>query len=63
MSEAEKRLEIFERAPVPKAICTQIIPAIASQMIALIYNLADTYFVGMLNDLILYSEKYLPLVL
>ena len=28
----------------------QIIPAIVSQMIALIYNLADTYFVGMLND-------------
>ena len=28
----------------------QIIPAIASQMIALIYNLADTYFVGMLNE-------------
>lgn len=50
MSEAERRLEIFERAPVPKAIWTQIIPAIASQMIALIYNLADTYFVGMLND-------------
>ena len=50
MHEAERRVEIFERAPVPKAICTQIIPAIASQMIALIYNLADTYFVGMLND-------------
>ena len=28
----------------------QILPAIASQMIALIYNLADTYFVGMLNE-------------
>ena len=28
----------------------QIIPAIVSQMIALIYNLADTYFVGILND-------------
>lgn len=49
MQEAGKRTEIFERASVPKAVCTQIIPAIASQMIALIYNLADTYFVGMLN--------------
>ena len=28
----------------------QIVPAIASQMIALIYNLADTYFVGVIND-------------
>lgn len=42
-------LEVFERAPVPRAVMTQILPAIASQMIALIYNLADTYFVGMLN--------------
>ena len=28
----------------------QIVPAIASQMIALLYNLADTYFVGLIND-------------
>lgn len=46
----EKRIEIFERAPVKKAVLLQIIPAIAAQMIALIYNLADTFFVGMLND-------------
>jgi len=47
---AEKRTEIFENLPVHKAVAMQIIPAIASQMIALIYNLADTYFVGQLND-------------
>lgn len=41
---------VFESIPVKKAVCMQIIPAIASQMIALIYNLADTYFVGMLNE-------------
>ena len=50
MTSAEKRIEIFENMPVRKAVCAQIIPAIASQMIALIYSLADTYFVGMLND-------------
>ena len=44
------RTELFERMPVPQAVRRQIIPAIASQMIALIYNLADTYFVGLLND-------------
>ena len=27
----------------------QIVPAVASQMVTLVYNLADTYFVGMLN--------------
>ena len=28
----------------------QILPSIASQMVLLLYNLADTYFVGLLND-------------
>lgn len=41
---------LFETMPVRQAVCRQIVPAIASQMIALIYNLADTYFVGMLNQ-------------
>ncbi|NLT15516.1 MAG: MATE family efflux transporter [Clostridiales bacterium] len=50
MTAEEKRAEIFESMPVRRAVCKQIIPAIASQMIALIYNMADTYFVGMMND-------------
>lgn len=44
------RTEIFETIPIKKSVLLQIIPAIASQMIALIYNLSDTYFVGRLND-------------
>ncbi len=50
MTSIEKRTELFENAPVKSAVLKQIIPSIAGQMIALIYNLADTYFVGMLND-------------
>ena len=46
----DNRIRIFETLPVRQAVCRQIFPAIASQMIALVYNLADTYFVGMLND-------------
>ena len=45
-----QRDELFENAPVRKAVVSQIVPAILSQMIALIYNLADTYFVGLLNS-------------
>lgn len=41
---------LFERMPVKKAVLKQIAPSVASQMVLLIYNLADTYFVGMLND-------------
>ena len=40
----------FENLPVRQAVLKQIIPALVSQMIVLIYHLADTYFVGLLND-------------
>ena len=50
MTDTEKRTMLFETLPIRSAVSRQIIPAIASQMIALIYSLADTYFVGMLND-------------
>ena len=49
MLSAEKRAEIFETMPVRKAVLHQVAPSILSQMVALLYNLADTYFVGLLN--------------
>lgn len=36
--------------PIRKAVLKQIVPSITSQMIVLIYNLADTYFVGLLDE-------------
>lgn len=50
MAKAIDRADIFEKIPVRRAVLMQIFPAVASQMIVLIYNLADTYFVGRLND-------------
>lgn len=44
------RTELFETIPIKKSVLIQILPSVASQMIALIYNLSDTYFVGQLND-------------
>lgn len=44
------RKEYFESFPVPRAIAKFAIPTILSQMITLIYNLADTFFVGHTND-------------
>jgi multidrug efflux pump len=43
------RIETFERMPVGRAVLKQVGPAVASQMVALIYSLADTFFVGLLN--------------
>ena len=48
--EADNRTLVFEKLPIRQAVWRQVLPAIASQLIVLIYNLADTYFVGMLND-------------
>lgn len=47
---ADSRTIVFEQMPVRQAVLKQITPAVFSQMISLLYNLADTYFVGMLND-------------
>ena len=46
----EKSTEIFENAPIPKAVFVNIIPSIISMLMVLIYNLADTYFIGMTKD-------------
>ena len=41
---------LFERMPLPKAVLTLSIPTIVSSLVMVIYNLSDTYFVGMLDD-------------
>ena len=41
---------VFETMPVPKALATLAIPSIISQLIAMAYNIADTYFIGKTND-------------
>ena len=38
--------EIFETLPIPKALKAMAVPTVISQIIVLIYNLADTFFVG-----------------
>lgn len=47
MKENEK---LFEEMPVPKALASLAIPTIISQLIVMIYNLADTFFIGQTND-------------
>lgn len=44
------KIELFENKPILRAIATLAIPTILSSLVMVIYNLADTYFVGMLND-------------
>ncbi len=48
--EQTKEKQIFEQLPVPKAVFTLAVPTVISQLIVLIYNLADTWFIGQTGD-------------
>ncbi len=48
--EDAKKIQLFEQTPVPRAVATLAVPTILSSLVMVLYNLADTYFVGMLND-------------
>lgn len=45
-----KKTELFERMPIAKAVMSMSLPTVISALVMVLYNLADTYFVGMLND-------------
>lgn len=46
----DDKIELFERTPVQKAVMKMAIPTVISSLVTVIYSLADTYFVGMIND-------------
>ena len=46
MSMKNNTTEVFRDAPVPQAVLRNIIPSIVSMMMVLLYNLADTFFIG-----------------
>ncbi|MBR3816561.1 MAG: MATE family efflux transporter [Clostridia bacterium] len=45
-----EKAELFERTPIPKAVLKMSVPTVISSLVMVIYNLADTFFVGFLND-------------
>lgn len=45
-----KSLEVFEKAPVHRAVFQNALPAMAAMLMVLIYNLADTFFIGQTHD-------------
>lgn len=48
--ENTSKIKLFEETPVPKAVMKLAVPTIIGCLVTMLYNLADTYFVGMLND-------------
>lgn len=49
-NQKDKSIDIFGNAPVPKAVFVNIIPSVISMLMVLVYNLADTYFIGKTNN-------------
>ncbi len=46
------RDELFEKAPIPRAVATMAIPSIVTTLVTVLYNLADTFFIGQTGDAI-----------
>lgn len=50
MQEDQAKIELFETRPLPSAIATMAIPMVMSSLVMVLYSLADTYFVSLLNS-------------
>ena len=48
--ETQEEKYLFESMPIPKAVATLAIPTIISQVVTMIYNLADTFFIGQIGN-------------
>ena len=48
--ETQSEKYLFEFMPVPRAVAKLAIPTIISQVVTMIYNLADTFFIGQLGN-------------
>ncbi len=46
----QKKTYLFEEMPIARAIINLAVPTIISCLVTMLYNLADTYFVGILKD-------------
>lgn len=43
---SENQKYLFESAPVSKAVLSLAVPTVIAQLITVVYNMADTFFIG-----------------
>ena len=48
--ETQTTQDVFRDMPVPRAVMKNALPAMAAMLMVLIYNLADTFFIGQTHD-------------
>lgn len=51
----DNKTEIFEKAPIPKAVASMAVPSILSMIVVIIYNMADTFFIGQTGNSLMVS--------
>ena len=44
------KIDLFENYEIPKAVMTLVVPTVLACLVMVLYNMADTFFVGMIND-------------
>lgn len=49
-SNNKDKTELFETVPIKKAAMTLVVPTVISQLVVLIYNMADTWYIGQTGD-------------
>ena len=48
----QKSLKVFESMPIPKAVFKNALPAMVAMLMVLVYNLADTFFIGQTHNVL-----------
>ena len=46
----DQGMDVFEKVPVGRAVLQNVLPAMAAMLMVLVYNLADTFFIGQTRD-------------
>ena len=48
----QRSMDVFSKAPVPRAVFKNALPAMAAMLMVLVYNLADTFFIGQTHNVL-----------
>ena len=59
----DSKRDLFERTPVPKALASMAIPTIISQIISLVYNMVDAFYIGRTGNSYMIAATTLTLTL
>lgn len=51
----DKNRELFETAPIPRAVAAMAVPTIIAMIVTMVYNIADTFFIGQTGNALMVS--------